>query len=275
MEDRRGLAARSVPSRRPAVEVVITGVTKDFVRRGAALAAVNDLDLAVAPGEFVSVIGPSGSGKSTILRLIAGLLEPDAGNITVGGRSPGQARLDKTFGFVPQTPALLPWRTVAENITTLADVKPAASGQRGDPESIANLMTSVGLTSSAGLLPVQLSGGMQQRVNLVRAFALGAPVLLMDEPFAALDEITRSDMRYLLLDLWHESRPTVLFVTHSIPEAVVMADRVVVLSASGAQILADECIRLPRPRFEEMEDSELFLRHVQRVRSSLRAGRRE
>lgn len=273
IEDRRGNVATIVQSRRAAVEVVVSGVTKDFVRRGAPLAAVSDLDLAVAPGEFVSVIGPSGSGKSTILRLIAGLLEPDAGNIKVGGRSPGQARLEKTFGFVPQTPALLPWRTVAENITTLADVNPVAPRQFAERESIATLMTAVGLAGSADLLPAQLSGGMQQRVSLARAFALGAPVLLMDEPFAALDEITRCDMRYLLLDLWQESRPTVLFVTHSIPEAVIMADRVVVVSASGAQITTDECIRLPRPRSEDMEDSDTFLRHVQRIRSALRAGR--
>jgi NitT/TauT family transport system ATP-binding protein len=273
IEDRRRPSARDLSSSSDAVDIVVRDVSKGFAGgRGAARSVVSGFDLAVGPGEFVSLIGPSGSGKSTILRLVAGLLKPDAGEIRVGGRDAGEARLEKMFGLVPQTPALLPWLTVAQNITVLAEVKPIVPSPVPDGDAVTNLMTMVGLAKVADLLPNQLSGGMQQRVSLVRAFALGAPVLLMDEPFAALDEITRSDMRYLLLGLWQKTRPTVLFVTHSISEAVVMSDRIVVLSATGAEVIADEPVSLPRPRTEDMEDTEPFIYCVRRVRGALRSG---
>src|SRR5262249_27651388 len=161
----------------------------------------------------------------TLLRLVGGLLTADEGTVTVAGEPPTLARQAKRFGFVPQTPALLPWRTVRQNAQLLTDVNRRAGGDdRLDRAAIGALLDEAGLGAFLDAYPRELSGGMQQRVALVRAFALGAPILLMDEPFAALDEMTRAEMRYLLLDLWGRHGATVLFVTHSIAEAVMLSD---------------------------------------------------
>jgi NitT/TauT family transport system ATP-binding protein len=228
----------------------------------------------VADGEFVSVIGPSGCGKSTLLRLVAGLLDPDDGQVTVNDLPPRDARRAKRFGLVPQTPALLPWRTVRDNITLLSEVNRQVAGPAASADSTDLLVDAVGLRGFELARPSELSGGMQQRVALARAFALGAPVLLMDEPFASLDEITREDMRFLLAEVWSEAttsgeRRTVLFVTHAIEEAVILSDRVVVLSARPGRVIGEELVRLPRPRIAEMEDSEEFLQHTRAVRVAL------
>ena len=184
----------------------LRGVTKTFHRRGDAVQALAGVDLDVADGEFVAVIGPSGCGKSTLLRLVAGLVEADSGTVAVGGRSPAAARRAKQFGLVPQTPALLPWRTVRDNITLLNELnRRAASGREPATSRADHLIDVVGLRGFERARPAELSGGMQQRVSLARAFALGAPVLLMDEPFAALDEITRQGMRFLLADIWADA----------------------------------------------------------------------
>lgn len=277
-------------------------VAKTFHRRGEPVQALGGVDLDVADGEFVAIIGPSGCGKSTLLRLVAGLVEPDSGTVSVGGRSPEAARHDKQFGLVPQTPALLPWRTVLDNITLLDELNRRAGAGPRDAEVADRLVDLVGLRGFERARPAELSGGMQQRVSLARAFALGAPVLLMDEPFAALDEITREGMRFLLSDIWAQTPGpagrsgddggdgtgagraegsagqgsgggrTVLFVTHAIEEAVILADRVVILSARPGRVVGDEEVDLPRPRVAAMEDSPEFHRRARAVRLALKTA---
>jgi NitT/TauT family transport system ATP-binding protein len=253
--------------------VRLAGVSKSFARRGDPVLAVSDIDLDVAPGEFVSLLGPSGCGKSTLLRLVGGLLSADSGTVTVAGSSPAAARRSKRFGFVPQTPALLPWRTVRQNVRLLTQVnrRAAPTEELADTDTVA-LLDEVGLGDFLDAYPRELSGGMQQRVALVRAFALGAPILLMDEPFAALDEMTRAEMRYLLLGLWERHGATVVFVTHSIAEAVMLSDRVVVLTPRPGRVAAVEPVTLPRPRHAQQEDGMAFLEHVSRIRQTLREG---
>ena len=236
--------------------VTVDNVSKTFVRKGARTEALRGVDLTIRQGEFVSLLGPSGCGKSTLLRLVGGLLDADGGTVLVGGRPPSVSRTAKQFALVPQSPALLPWRTVRQNVAFLTGLNRGAEGHRTpDTNEVADLLRAVGLEKFTEAFPHELSGGMQQRVSLVRAFALGAPIALMDEPFAALDEITRAEMRYLLLELWDRTRSTVLFVTHSIPEAIMLSDRVVVMAARPGRIAAVEAIGLERPRTDEMEDS--------------------
>ncbi|MCU1366003.1 MAG: putative transporter ATP-binding protein [Ilumatobacteraceae bacterium] len=253
----------------PLVEV--RGVGKTFRQRGQAVDALRDVDLSIGRGEFVSLLGPSGCGKSTLLRIIGGLHDPSTGTVTVNGLGPDAARAGKQFGLVPQSPALLPWRTVAQNVRFLTSLHRgrAAHSVMSDAE-IDGLLEAVGLSAFAGAYPHELSGGMQQRASLVRAFALGSPILLMDEPFAALDEITRADMRYLLLDLWSRIDATVVFVTHSVTEAAILSDRVVVMAARPGRIATERTIDLPRPRTPEMEDDPEFHEIVRLLRTDLR-----
>jgi NitT/TauT family transport system ATP-binding protein len=264
--------------------IVVDQLGKQFRRKGGAVEALAGVDLTIKPGEFVSLIGPSGCGKSTLLRIIGGLIRPSTGVVSVAGQRPEQVRRAKGFGFVPQSPALLPWRTVLENVTLLDEIgrsrlpfkkRPGtgnagavSAGQR-DPRA---LLEQAGLGKFHDSLPKQLSGGMQQRVNLVRAFVLGAPILLMDEPFAALDEITRNAMRYQLLEIWAQTNTTVVFVTHGIQEAVMLSDRVITMAARPGRVVDTETITLRRPRHEDMEDTEEFVKHVRHVRAALRRG---
>jgi NitT/TauT family transport system ATP-binding protein len=235
--------------------------------------ALASLDLVIPSGQFVSVIGPSGCGKSTLLRLIAGLLVPDDGEILVDGRPAESARRLKRIGMVPQSPGLLPWRTVAENARLLADLNRPGTGRRTDGAADSeSLLDEVGLADVADLMPHELSGGMQQRVALVRALAIDAPLLLMDEPFAALDEITRAGMRDLVGRLVERRSITTVLVTHSIAEAVALSDRVLVTSARPARIVADIDIDLPRPRPLEIEDDGQFVGLCAAVRRALRRG---
>ena len=177
---------------------------------------------------------------------------------------------------MPQRPALLPWRTVRQNVRLLTEVNRGAEDHTTmRPDETEALLAEVGLGEFLDAYPSELSGGMQQRVNLVRAFALGAPILLMDEPFAALDELTREGMRFLLLRLWQRTGPTVVFVTHHIPEAVLLSDRVLVMSPRPGRIVADVPIDLPRPRAVGLEETALFLEHVKRVRAELSIERVE
>lgn len=246
--------------------VVIEGLNKSFRRGSGRVHVFEDLNLSIGRGTFVAVIGPSGGGKSTLLRLVAGLVDPDSGSVTIGGKTPAAARRAKRFGFVPQTPALLPWKTVHRNVALLDEFNRSADTP---PVDVSAILERVGLTSVAHSLPDELSGGMRQRVALARAFALRPPVLLMDEPFSALDEITRSEMRFLLLELWRDTGATVLFVTHNIDEAIVLADRVIVLGAEPARIVSDEPVDLERPRRAGIEDDATFHDHTARLRSAL------
>ena len=253
----------------PAIE--LHGVSKTFAGRRTATVALRDVELHVGAGEFVSLLGPSGCGKSTLLRIIGGLVDADTGRVLVNGEEPERARALKHYGFVPQTPALLPWRTVDENVRLLTRLNRHAPNERElSEDQIAALLARVGLAGFASAYPHELSGGMQQRVSLIRAFALGAPILLMDEPFAALDEITRADMRYLLADLWENSDSTVVFVTHSITEAVTLSDRVLVLAARPGRVVSDVAIPLTRPRHDDLEDRDEFHHLVGKLRHLLR-----
>ncbi len=249
--------------------VSLTGITKTFRRAGTRVAVLDGFDLQVPRGGFVSVLGPSGCGKSTLLAIVAGLVEPDSGRVTIGGESPQQARRAHHVGLVPQHPALLAWKTVRRNISLLTDV-----AGTNDPAWVDELLRQVGLQDAADAHPIQLSGGMQQRVSLARAFALRAPLLLMDEPFSALDEMLRADMRFLLMRLWRDHEATVLFVTHDIDEAVALSDRVVVLAGQPGRVVADVAIDLPRPRQPGIEDTPDFRRHTAALRTALSAAPR-
>lgn len=244
----------------------LSGVSKTF----GDLAALAPTDLAVEPGEIVTLLGPSGSGKTTLLRIAAGLEAPSTGTVTIDGAPPGVARAAKRIGLVPQNPALLPWRTVRANARLLTDVNRRANPPDA-PDPVA-LLEHVGLGEFMDALPHELSGGMQQRVALVRAFALGSPLLLMDEPFAALDEITRADMRHLLGRLCEATGATVVFVTHSLAEAVFLSDRVVVLSARPGRIVGLRPVDFPRPRLADVEDDGRFFAHERALRAMLHDG---
>jgi NitT/TauT family transport system ATP-binding protein len=235
-----------------------------------ALDVLAPIDLEVGADEVVTLLGPSGCGKTTLLRMVAGLEPPSAGSIVVGDTTPSRARATKVIGFVPQSPALLPWRTVEANARLLLDVN-----RRANPTPLPDhidLLRQVGLGDFLDARPHELSGGMQQRVALVRAFALGSSVLLMDEPFASLDEITRADMRHLLGRLCEQTGASVLFVTHSIAESVFLSDRVVVLSSRPGRIVGTVPIDLPRPRLPAIEDDPAFFDHETRLRGLLHEG---
>ena len=233
-----------------APSISVDSVGKVFRRRGRSVEALRGVSCDIAAGEFVSLLGPSGCGKSTLLRIIGGLQTADAGEVAIGRLDADAARAAKQFGLVPQAPALCRGRRSA---TTSASSPGCTARRRPRPRCptprSTRLLETVGLAGFDEAYPHELSGGMQQRASLVRAFALGAPILLMDEPFAALDEITRADMRYLLLDLWQRTGTTVVFVTHSVTEAVILSDRVVVMAAAaGPDRRASGSIDLPRPR---------------------------
>ena len=242
------------------------GVSKRF----GTVEALSPVDLSIAPGEIVTLLGPSGCGKTTLLRMIAGLEPVGSGTITVDGAAPEAARGHKRFGLVPQSPALLPWRTVEANARLLQDIN--VSANPSPLPDVVELLDRVGLAEFHDAYPHELSGGMQQRVGLVRAFALGAPYLLMDEPFAALDEITRADMRHLLATLCEPTNTGVLFVTHSLAEAVFLSDRVAVLSARPGRIVGTVDVDLPHPRVPEIEDDPAFFAIETELRRLLHDG---
>ena len=230
------------------------------------------MSLEVAPSEFVSLIGPSGCGKTTLLRAIGGLTDATFGSIELsGGVTPQELQRSKDIGFVSQDAALLPWRTALDNVRLPLQLN-ADSAKSESLATAEQTLNAVGLTDFAGYYPHQLSGGMRQRVAFARALAISPGLLLMDEPLSALDEMTREEMRYELLRLWDRQRPTVLFVTHSIPEAVVLSDRVVVLSARPGEIVDDIVIDLPSPRLQEVERSDQFLEYTYRVKDALSSG---
>ena len=255
--------------------VSLSGVDKRF----GDVHALDGIDLEVGAGEFVSLIGPSGCGKSTLLRIVADLEQPTAGAVLVGGKSPQQARLDQDYGIAFQQVGLLEWRTVAENVELPLHVHRVGKAERR--ERAAELLALVGLDEFAGARPSALSGGMQQRVAIARALAPSPRLLLMDEPFGALDEMTRERMQAELLRIAEETSAAVLFVTHSIPEAVVLSNRVVVMSPRPGRII--EIVDGRRPGtavvsdlvpddVEDVRESGSFFAAITAVREALRKG---
>jgi NitT/TauT family transport system ATP-binding protein len=230
-----------------------------------ALRALDDVTLTVADREVVAIVGPNGSGKSTLLRLIGGLLTPDAGTIEIGGTPVTQA--DPRVGFVFQEPRLLPWRSTLDNVAFPLELAGLPRDQRRGRAS--SLLELVGLTDFAGAYPRQLSGGMRQRAAIARALAREPSVLLLDEPFSALDALTRERSNAELLDVWQRTASTIVLVTHSIPEAVFVADRVIVLSPRPGHVIADVPVLLPRPRSTATLDGAAYSQTAQQIRARL------
>jgi NitT/TauT family transport system ATP-binding protein len=249
-------------------EIEIAGVTK---RYGNAHLVLESIDLAVAKQEFVSLIGPSGCGKSTILKLIAGLTFPTSGTIRVDGMTPLNAR--ETISFVFQDATLLPWRTVKENIGLGLELEHAAKDRR--EKEIAVLLDLVGLKHVAKSFPRELSGGMKMRVSIARALATNPRLMLLDEPFAALDEMSRDRLNEEILRLRAEQNWTAVFVTHSVSEAVFLSDRIVVLAPNPGRIHAEFQVDLPVPRMSAMRNSPEFEATVSRVSHTLRETLRQ
>ena len=250
--------------------VRVSGVDKVFDTGETVTTALSGIDLEIGRGEFVSLIGPSGCGKSTLLRLIGDLTRPTAGTIEVNGKPAGRARVDRDYGIVFQAPVLFEWRTVEENVRLPLELQGMERGER--EERIAEMLALVELSDFKQHHPYQLSGGMQQRVAIARALAFSPSLLLMDEPFGALDEMTRERMNSEVLSIWERTGITVVFVTHSIPEAVFLSSRVVVMSARPGRITRHVEVDLPRPRGVHSREQRRYFELVTEVRAALRTG---
>lgn len=247
----------------------LRGIRRTFpAGRDQRVTALDGLDLAVHPGEIVSLIGPNGSGKSTLLRVAAGLLPPDRGEVVLDGRVIREP--DAAIGLVFQEPRLLPWRTVAANVAYPLELAGWPRPARED--RVDALLGYVGLRTSAGVVPSRLSGGMRQRAALARGLALEPAVLLLDEPFSALDALTRERFNVELLKLWAKTRTTIVFVTHSVHEAIFVADRVVVLSERPGHVVADIEVPFGRPRRLDVMDELAAGLLARQVRESLKGG---
>lgn len=232
--------------------------------------ALSDINLAVNRGEFVSFIGPSGCGKTTLMRVVADLEKPSSGSVTVNGMTPEQARLKRSYGYVFQAAALFPWRTIEDNIALPLEVMKFSGAEK--KERIKKNLDLVNLTGFGKKYPWQLSGGMQQRASIARALSFDPDMLLMDEPFGALDEIVRDHLNEQLLKLWAATQKTVIFVTHSIPEAVFLSTKIVVMSPRPGRIHEIIDCDLGSERPLEIRESEAFLKIAHQVREGLRLG---
>lgn len=232
--------------------------------------ALKDVNLEINKGDFVSFIGPSGCGKTTFLRCIAGLETPTAGEISVNGMTPDEARRARTYGYVFQAAGLYPWRTIAGNIRLPLEIMGFNKAEQS--QRVQRVLDLVDLTGFDRKFPWQLSGGMQQRASIARALAFDADILLMDEPFGALDEIVRDHLNEQLLQLWARTEKTIAFVTHSIPEAVYLSTKIVVMSPRPGRISDVIESTLPRERPLDIRDSPEFIEIAHRVRDGLRAG---
>ena len=250
--------------------IEIAGVSLTFQTNDGPVQALSGVDLRIARGEFVSFIGPSGCGKTTLLRAVADLESPTAGEIRVNGMSPHEARIRRAYGYVFQAPALYPWRTVAANIALPLEIMGIDKAER--KKRVERGLELVNLKGFGQKFPWQLSGGMQQRASIARALSFDPDLLLMDEPFGALDEIVRDMLNQQLLELWAKTGKTALFVTHSIPEAVFLSTRIVVMSPRPGRIHdVIEC-HFPVDRTLDIRETPEFLEVAHRVRLGLREG---
>jgi NitT/TauT family transport system ATP-binding protein len=251
--------------------VRLSGVDKVFSRGGQPVTtALEGIDLTIQRGEFVSLIGPSGCGKSTLLRLIGDLVAPTRGEVIVNGKTAERARRDRDYGMVFQAPVLFEWRTVEDNVKLPLEILGRSAEDRA--ARAREMLDLVELGEFAKHYPYQLSGGMQQRVAIARALSFEPAILLMDEPFGALDEMTRERMNSEVLRIWERTGTTIVFVTHSIPEAVFLSSRVVVMSARPGRITDVVTVDLDRPRGEETRESPRYFELVTAVREGLRAS---
>jgi NitT/TauT family transport system ATP-binding protein len=258
------------PAAAGALAVDAHGVSLTFQTSDGEVQALANVNLEVGAGDFVSFIGPSGCGKTTLLRVIADLEHPTSGTILVNGVSPNEARLQRHYGYIFQAPALYPWRTIERNVMLPLEIMGFdANERRARMEKYLKL---VNLSGFERKFPWQLSGGMQQRASIARALSFDPALLLMDEPFGALDEIVRDHLNEQLLRLWDQTRKTVVFVTHSIPEAVFLSTKIVVMSPRPGRIIDVIACDFPRDRTLEIRETPEFIKVAQRVRSGLRSG---
>jgi NitT/TauT family transport system ATP-binding protein len=260
--------SNEAPVGQAVIEARNLGVT--FAARGQETVALTDVNLSVRKGEFVSLIGPSGCGKTTLLRLIADLTPVTNGSLTVNGMTPTEARQQRAYGYVFQAPALYPWRNVERNVMLPLEVMGLPREERQRRAS--RVLELVGLSDFRRRFPWQLSGGMQQRASIARALSFSPPLLLMDEPFGALDEITRDGLTLHLHQLWCRTGLTSVFVTHSVPEAVFLSTRIVVMSSRPGRVVAVIDSTLPRARDLDVRETSQFIAVAHKVRAALREG---
>tara|TARA_A100001011_G_scaffold392492_1_gene480165 strand:- start:313 stop:1131 length:819 start_codon:yes stop_codon:yes gene_type:complete len=256
----------SLPETDTSGSIVVDHVSKIFSSESGNIAALGVTNLKIRSGEFVSIVGPSGCGKSTLLRCIGGFVQPSEGQVTIGARLVSEP--NSAVGFVFQKPELLPWRTVEENVMLPFEI----SGDPTDEQhaSVTGMIEMVGLTQHRQHRPSELSGGMQQRVSVARALVSAPKILLMDEPFGALDAQTRESMNVELLRIWEESQTTIVFVTHDIGEALFLSDRIIIMSARPGTILDIVNVKIPRPRtFGSVENDGRFWKMRQSIRDAL------
>jgi len=250
--------------------VQVADLSLDFPTKDGIVSALSGVDLNIQSGEFVSFIGPSGCGKTTLMRVLADLETPTAGRVQVNGMTPAQARQQRAYGYVFQAPALLPWRTVQDNVTLPLEIMGKSKAEQLALSQ--EYLQLVNLTGFENKFPWQLSGGMQQRVSIARALSVEPQLLFMDEPFGALDEITRDHLNEQLLRMWQATQKTVVFVTHSIPEAVFLSSRIVVMSPRPGRIIDIIDCNFPLDRTLDIRETPEFLAIAQRVRQGLQAG---